>query len=104
MLSSWILYGIVILLALVMGTLYNFLIKDIGHLEAKHHLLAAVIIPLIALANVLVMVLAGNKLIAQAQINNEPHNAVIMALVFAVSFILPVLVNRLKLHLSKEEN
>ena len=93
-LQNWVVYAIVILLALMMGFIYNFLVTDIGHLQLKHHLLAAVIIPLIALANILIMVLASNKLLANSSIQNTTHNAGIIALLFAAIFMIPYLVDQ----------
>ncbi len=44
--SSLLLYLIVISLALVMGFLYHYLILDVKHLDKEHHILAFITIPI----------------------------------------------------------
>lgn len=95
-LNKWVLYSIIVLLAGTIGFLYNFLIMDIGHLEKKHHLLAGIIVPVLALANMIVMVLAANKFISDLQVENVQHNPWIVAVVFAVAFILPYAVDSVR--------
>ena len=93
-LNSWVLYFIVVILALMIGFIYNFLITDLGHLELKHHLAASIIIPCIALANVLIMVFAANHLIEQSALQSSAHSPGVISLIFAVAFILPYVVQR----------
>ncbi len=42
-------------IGLVFGLIFNFLIIDLEHLEQKHHLVAALIIPIVAVVNLLIM-------------------------------------------------
>lgn len=95
-LNSNALYFTVIVLAGVVGFLYNFLILDIGHLEKKHHLLAGIIIPLVGLVNTTIMVLVSNRFIQDLKVQNSPHNPWLVGIVFAVAFILPYLVDRIR--------
>ncbi len=88
-LQPWLLYLIVILLGGMVGFLYSFLIKDIGHLNKKHHHIASIIIPIIALANMIGVVLASNYLLAGTVIKNSPQSPFIVAIIFAVAFFLP---------------
>lgn len=92
-----VLYAIVAVLGLVIGFLYNFLITDIGLLETKHHRAASIIIPIIAVGNVVVMVLTANKFIESIQINTPPHNPWMVAAVFAGAFILPYIVDQIRM-------
>lgn len=101
--NKWLLYSVVIILAATIGFLYNFLVTDIGHLEKKHHVLAGIIVPVIALANMVVMVLISNKFIVDIRINNSVHNPWIVSIVFAVAFILPYLLYRLHHHARERE-
>ena len=94
--DMWVLYTIIILLAGVVGFLYHFLISDIGHLETKHHILASIIVPVLALANMIVVVVVSNRCIEGVEIKNIPHNPYIIAIVFAVAFILPTIVLQIK--------
>ncbi len=93
--NQWLLYVTIILLAGLIGFLYNFLITDIGHLKRHHHLLAGIIIPLLALANMLVVVWLSNSFIKDLQVQNQPHNIWLVAVVFAIAFIIPYLVDRM---------
>jgi len=91
-----VLYAIVAILGLVIGFLYNFLITDIGLLEAKHHHAASIIVPILAIGNVVVMVLTANRFIENIHINNQPHNPWIVAAVFGGAFILPYIVDQIR--------
>ena len=90
-LNEWVLFSVVALLGLMIGFVYNFLITDIGHLEKKHHLLAGIIIPIITLANLVVMVIYSNRFITELKVNNPLHNPWLIALLFSAMFILPFL-------------
>ena len=92
-----VLYAIVAVLGLAIGFLYNFLITDIGLLETKHHRAASIIIPIIAMGNVVVMVLTSNRFIESIHLNNQPHNPWIVAAVFGGAFILPYVVDQIRL-------
>ena len=102
-LNKWLLYLLTVILAGTVGFLYNFLVLDIGHLEKKHHTLAAIIVPLLALTNMVIMVLISNQFIKDLKVQNTAHNPWIMALVFGVAFISPYLIDKLrgKHHLTK---
>ncbi len=91
-LPAWILYCIIVLLAGSIGFLYNLLIMDIGHLERRHHRLAALFIPLLTAANFVVMVLTANRFIVETQAQATQQNPWIIAVLFAGVFILPYLV------------
>ncbi len=95
-LNQVVLYSAVIILAGTVGFLYNFLITDIGHLERKHHLWASVLVPILALGNIVAVVLLSNRFIEDAQIQNVQHDPYSIALVFAVAFILPYIVDRIR--------
>ena len=94
-LTPGLLYALIIVLAGTVGYLYNFLITDIGHLQRKHHLWAGILVPLLAIANMLVIVWLSNRFIGELRVKNLPHNLWIASLVFAVAFILPYVVSRL---------
>lgn len=96
-LNQGVLYSAVIILAGTVGFLYNFLITDIGHLQKKHHVLAGILIPIVALGNIVVVVIFSNKVIEDAQIPNVQHDPYVVGVVFAVAFILPYVIDRLRL-------
>ena len=101
-LNSWVLYSIVAVLALTIGFLYNFLIADMGLLEKKHHRIASIMVPLIGAANVVMMVLVANKFIESLKLNNQPHNPWFLALAFGIAFILPYILDQIRLHFNRE--
>lgn len=88
-LNRWFLDVIIITLALVMGTLFDFLITNTGHLERHHHILALVILPLIAVINIIFVVTMSNQLIAGIQIANPRHNPWLIGILYGAAFVLP---------------
>lgn len=91
-----VLYAIIAVLGLAIGFLYNFLITDIGLLETKHHRIASIIIPIIAMGNMIVMVLTSNRFIESIHLNNQPHSPWMVAAVFGIAFILPYIVDQVR--------
>jgi hypothetical protein len=89
-----ILYVTVVFLAAMVGFVYNFLINDVEHLERKHHLLAGILVPLIALGNVVLMVVVSEKLFDSGEVT---YNPIILGLVFAAAFIAPYVLDRIRL-------
>ncbi|MEK6951283.1 MAG: hypothetical protein AABX13_06185 [Nanoarchaeota archaeon] len=98
-LTDVLLYATVIVLGGTIGFLYHFLIRDIGHLERKHHLLAGIIIPLLALANLALVVLWSNTFIGDLGLQNQAHNAWLLGLVFAAAFSIPAAVGGIRKNL-----
>ncbi len=99
-LDSWFLFSIIILLGGMIGFLYNFLITDIGHLKKTHHLLAGIILPIIALGNMIMMVFVANRFAVDLKIKNM-HNPWLIGLVFALAFIFPFIIDQIRLKLKK---
>lgn len=92
-LKGTFLYIILIVLGVVFGLLFELVIRSIEHIEKKHHLLLAVLIPLIALANAFVISNISNNLMATLSLANL-HNSLVVALVYSISFVLPYIVYR----------
>jgi len=101
--NNWILFPIIILLAGSIGFLYNLLITDVNHLETRHHLLAGILIPLIALTNMMLMVWVSNRFISDLNVQNQQHNLWAIAITFAVVLIIPAIIDKIRLHF-KEKN
>jgi len=87
-LRSFQLYLIIITMGIAFGLLFELLIRTIEHLETKHHLFLSIIIPIIAVINIIVIVLFSNRLEEIINIQN-PQNPVLIGVVYAVAFILP---------------
>ncbi len=92
------LYFILILLGIIFGLLFELVIRSIEHLEKRHHLFLAFLIPLVALANIFVISKISNDLSNVLGLANL-HNSVIVAVVYAASFVLPYLVYRFVLNI-----
>ena len=84
-LSGLRLFLFVIILSLSFGLLFELLVRGIENLEAKHHILLGVAIPLIAAMN---FVLVSNNLRKLIGID-IPHNPVIIGAIYSIAFILP---------------
>jgi len=102
-LNQAVLYVAVIILAGTIGFLYNLLIADIGHLERKNHLWAGILVPLLALGNIIAVVLLSNRFIEDAQIPNVQHDPYVIGVVFAVAFILPYVIDRMGLMMGERK-
>lgn len=100
-LNHLFLYAIIVVIAATVGFLYNFLITDIGHLEKKHHVWAGILVPILALANMIVMVVVSNRLIDSLSIELEHHNPLLTSVTFAVAFILPYIIDRIMIKVSE---
>jgi len=101
--SSWILYSIIILLAGAIGFLYNYLITDIGHLERKHHIAASIIVPLIALVNMILMIYVSNQFIKDLKVKNPLHDPWLISIIFVLAFILPFIIDQIRLYFSSKK-
>ncbi|MEK6845567.1 MAG: hypothetical protein AABY26_02315 [Nanoarchaeota archaeon] len=94
-LSPAALYLTIVLLAGTMGFIYNFLITDIRHLEKKHHLLAGIIVPIIGLANLLIVVRVSNYILEGSPLAANANNPWLIGVVFAAVFILPSVLEKI---------
>lgn len=92
------LYFILIVLGIVFGLLFELVIRSIEHLEKQHHVFLAFLIPLTALANVFVISNISNNLARTLNLTNA-HNSIIIAIVYAVSFVLPYVAYRFVLQI-----
>src|SRR3989344_2868545 len=90
-----LLYSIIVLLAGTIGFLYKHLITDIGHLEQKHHIWASILIPLIAAANMIVVVFIANEFITKMETVSDLQNPWLIAAVFSLVLIVPYVLQSL---------
>lgn len=87
------LYFVVITFGIVFGLLLELVIRSVEHLESKHHAILAFLIPLTAIINVFVISNISNNLTKTLNLTNV-HNSIIIALVYAASFVLPYIIYR----------
>lgn len=87
------LYFVLVVMGILFGLLLELVIRSIEHLEKRHHTVLAVLIPLIALINLLVVSNVSNDLSKILGLTNL-HNPVIVAVAYAASFVLPYAIYR----------
>ena len=87
------LYLIIVILGVVFGLLFELVIRSIEHLEKHHNLFIAILIPLISLINFFAMAKFSNKVSSKLNLANS-NNSFAIALVYAVSFVLPFIIYR----------
>ena len=92
-LKGMVLYFLIILLGVSFGLLFELVIRTIEHLEKKHHLFLAVVIPLVALGSAFLITRISNELVSKFNLKNN-HEPVLIGLVYSVSFVLPYIIYR----------
>ena len=92
-LSGVILYFLIIVLGISFGLLFELVIRTVEHFEKKHHLILAVFIPLIALGSAFLIANISNDIISKFNLKNT-HEAALIGIVYALSFILPYILYR----------
>jgi len=94
---TWEIYIPLIVLGGLVGFLYNYLINDIKHLEVRHHILGGLVLPLIAVINLVLISLISDRYFKQTTLSPW-----IMGLIFAGAFILPYLLDRIRTRMKRE--
>jgi hypothetical protein len=87
-LNSFQLYIIMGMMGAIFGAMFNLLLRDIEHVDAKHHVMAGVFIPAVALVTVFVMVTLANTFntIIKSPVQ---HNPFIISAVYVLAFSAP---------------
>ncbi len=93
--NNYFLYIIIILLGIIFGSLFELLIEDIEHLNKKHHAIALIFIPAIAIINIFVTVNIANN-INQFLKFNIIHEPIIISAIYVISFLTPYIIGRFK--------
>ena len=83
------LYFIIIILAAMFGFLFDQLIRDIEHLEKKHHIIAWAFIPSLAIINVYYMASFANYLVQSLKLPLTLHSPLIISIFYVIAFITP---------------
>ena len=92
-LKGTFLYLVLSVLGIIFGLLFELAIRSVEHLERKHHLFLAVLIPLIALANIFIVSNVSNNLMLELNLKNI-HDSASIGFVYAASFVLPYIIYR----------
>lgn len=94
-LTSIQLYVVVGVMAVTFGLMFDFIIRDIEHVDEKHHIVAGVFIPAIALITIVVMVNLANGFATRLDV--DVHQSVILVSAFYVlMFSLPYLIMKFR--------
>jgi len=93
-LSHASLYFIVAVLGLTFGALFNLLIRDIEHVDPRHHVIAGIFLPTIAIINIYVMVNFANRFNEALQISPIHQNPIIVSAVYVIAFLLPYIIDQ----------
>lgn len=92
-LRGFLLYFVIALLGACFGFLFETAIRSIEHLEREHHLLLTIMLPLVALANLLIISRMANGVIMSLNLKNV-HDPFAVSFVYALSFVLPYFIYR----------
>lgn len=82
------LYIIVMIMGLVFGALFNFLLSDIQRLDYRHHVISGAVIPALAVINVYIMV-EVSKAVGNAISVTVNQNAFVISIIYVAMFIVP---------------
>lgn len=85
------LYAVVMILGLVFGALFNFLLKDIQRLDPTHHVITGAVIPALAVINVYIMVEVA-KTVGTALSINVNQSEIFIAVLYVSMFTIPYFV------------
>jgi len=89
------LYFVIIVIAFSFGLLFSILLKDIDGLDKRHHVIAGIFLPCLALINVYVMVNLANYLDKVFKTAAAPHSPLLISVVYVAFFIVPYIFNLL---------
>ena len=82
---------LVVVVGFAFGALFNLLILDIEQVSKRHHLIAAIIIPVLALINISVMTTIANALNEVLRTSTIRESPITVSVLYVVAFMLPYL-------------
>ena len=85
------LYSTVMTFGIVFGLLFNYLILGIEHLEAKHHIIAWILVPLLGVFDIYLMSVFTRKVEIMFELTTS-YNVPVMVVCFIGAFVLPYFV------------
>jgi hypothetical protein len=92
---SWFIMCLMAIFGIIIGIIYDYLMRDIAHIESHHHFVAGSVIPLIAIMNTFVIVYASEGISSDLglSVNQDP---VMSTIIFIIALIIPSFVRRVK--------
>ena len=97
------LYSIIALLALSFGFFFRLLLTEIEYVDPKHHVIAGVFIPALAIINIVIVINVTtviDKIFFGARFS---QNVVAIGIIYVVSFVAPYLITKLMEHFSTQK-
>lgn len=92
--SAMGLYFIIFILAIAFGALFSLLLGDIGSINKEKRVLGGIVIPAIAIINIIVVVYISNY-ISQLFQEFSLHNPLVVGIIYVVSFSLPYIIQKI---------
>ena len=90
-------YLIIIILAIAFGLLFDLLLRDIEHLDFRHHIIAVIFIPGMAILNLFIITELSNRLIEILKVVNVEHDPIRISLIYATVFMIPYIITRIRI-------
>jgi len=95
-LSTLPLYLILGVVGLSFGALFNILIKDLGHVDPKHHIVGGIFLPVLAVIVMYVTVKLTNSLALKSNGVFPLHNVIFIPIIYVIFFMSPFLLTYYK--------
>lgn len=89
------LYFTIFILAAMFGFLFDQLIRDIETIERKHHIIAWVFIPALAIINTYYMVSFANHLTKTLKLPMPSHSPLAISIIYVTAFVLPYVIHNI---------
>lgn len=89
------LYVTIIILAAAFGFLFDQLIRNIEHLKNKHHVVAWIFIPALAVIDTYYMTSFANHLTETLKLPLSLNSPLLISIIYVVAFILPYFIHNL---------
>jgi len=100
-LKTFALYIVIALIGICFGFLVNLLIKDIDYLDPKHHIIAGIFIPAVALINIFIVTAIVNYFITATKLNEPLKNPLAIAFIYVIAFLFSYLYEKIAFLLKK---
>lgn len=95
-LKGWSLYFSLLFIGASFGWLFSFILLNLEKLQTKHHIIASIFIPSLALINVGIMAVLSNKLIVLMELPTQPHNPFLVGAAYVLGYVIPYAIMHLK--------
>ncbi|HLG23366.1 MAG TPA: hypothetical protein VI564_00375 [Candidatus Nanoarchaeia archaeon] len=87
-LSGIFLYVTIIVVGAGFGFLFELVIRGMEHLERRHHIILAFVIPIVSLVNAFIISRISNEIMRVLGLKNL-HEPMLVSMVYSVAFVMP---------------